>query len=43
MRLQRRWARMAFSTFRRPPSLLESGKCSWVGIQSVNSAVTGSK
>jgi hypothetical protein len=43
MRLQRRCARMVLSTSRRPPSLLESGKCSCVGIQSFNSAVTGSK
>ena len=34
---------MALSTATLPPSLLESGKCSWVGIQSLNSAVTGSK
>ena len=27
---------MALSTARLPPSLLESGKCSWVGIQSLN-------
>src|SRR5215204_1359891 len=34
LRLQRRCARMALSTASLPPSLLESGKCSWVGIQS---------
>jgi hypothetical protein len=43
MRLQRRCARMALSTSRWPPSLLERGKCSWVGIQSLNSSLTGSK
>jgi hypothetical protein len=43
MRLQRRFARTAFSVSRWPPSLLERGKCSWVGIQSLDSSVTDSK
>ena len=43
MRLQRRCARMALSTVSLPPSLLGIGKCSWVGIQSLNLGVTGSK
>src|SRR4051794_19128470 len=42
-RLQRRCAKTELSTATLPPSLLGRGKCSCVGIQSLNSAVTGSK